>query len=133
MGFTRDRASSILAAQMANVYIGLSTTAPNENGGGFTEPSAGNGYERAEFLAGNMNTTIKAQITNEKIIFFNESVEGGYGTVTHFGMFSSKTGGAPFFTGVLKVPMTIPAGYVPIFRAHQLVIGLDKEVLEEYA
>jgi hypothetical protein len=132
MGFTRDRASSILAEQMANVYVGLSTATPNENGVGFAEPSASNGYERAEFGSDGMTTEIKAQIANKKIIFFNESIEGGYGTVTHFGLFSSKKGGTPFFTGELNAPMTIPAGYVPIFRAYKLKIGLDKDYLENY-
>lgn len=131
MAFTRAKASSILQNEIkSTVYVGLSTTTPTETGGNFTEPSSATGYARPLF--GTVDSSKQAQVANGAIIFFNETLGSGYGTVTHFGLFSSATGGTPFFTGELTSPLTIGAGYVPIFRARQLVIGLDKGALESY-
>lgn len=132
MGFTTSKASDILSSIFKNTYIGLhvGTTPPNADGSGFVEPHPSWGYERA--FIGTLNTSIAAQIANDNIIFFNESIGQGYGTATHFGVFSTKTGGTPFFIGELAYDMEIGAGYVPIFRAENLIIGLDKESLESY-
>lgn len=129
MGFTTSAATSILQNQIKNCYVGLSTTTPTAAGGNFSEPSASTGYERASI--GNLNTSISAQVANDAIIFFNETL-GSYGTITYFGLFSSKTGGTPFFVGELTDPLTIDTGYVPIFRAENLIIGLDKAALSTY-
>lgn len=138
MGFTTTKASDILSSIFKNCYIGLhvGSSAPTAAGQGFSEPASTTGYERSKI--GELNTTIDAQIANDKIIFFNESIGGGYGTVTHFGCFSDETGGTPFFIGELTndigvpTPMKVDAGYVPIFRAENLIIGLDKNGLESY-
>lgn len=129
-GFTRSKATSILLANIKETtYIGLSTTTPNEEGGGFAEPSGG-GYVRAKF--GEINTDIKAQIANKKIIFIFES-EADCGSVTHVGLFDVEKNGVPFLVAKLTAPITVGEGYVPLIRARKLVIGLDKEALEPYA
>lgn len=131
MPFTTSQATSILQSVIkSTTYIGLSTTTPTAAGGNFTEPSSASGYVRAKF--GDQDASKSAQIANGAIIFFNESLGAGYGTVTHFGLFSSASGGTPFFIGELDSAMSISAGYVPIFRKQQLVIGLDKDYLESY-
>lgn len=131
MGYTKDKASSILASDFnASTYIGLSTTTPTDTGGNFTEPSALTGYERKKLEE--MDTSIKGQIANAVQLAFNESIGAGYGTITYFGAFKSATGGTPFFTGALTTPQTVGAGYIPIFRKHQFVVGLDKGALESY-
>lgn len=131
MPFTTSQATNILKTAIPSTcYIGLSTTTPTEAGGNFTEPGSATGYARAQF--GNQDTSKSAQIANAAIIFFNESLGSGYGTVTHFGLFSSASGGTPFFIGALSPAMSIGSGYVPIFRKQQLVIGLDKAALESY-
>ena len=139
MGFTASKASDILSSIFSGTYVGLhvGSTAPSNDGNGFVEPSPATGYERSSI--GKLNTSIKSQVANDKIIFFNESIGAGYGTATHFGVFNSDAGGTPFFigelrdadTGVIK-SMTIGAGYVPIFRAEQLIIALDKAAVEYY-
>lgn len=129
MGFTTSAALGILKQQFSGVFVGLSTTAPTHNGGNFTEPGASTGYERAPI--GDLNTAKSAQVANDAIIFFNESL-ADWGTVTHFGLFTAKGAATPFFTGELTEPVTVGTGYVPIFRAQELVVGLDKEVLESY-
>ena len=133
MAFTRAKASSILQdAIKSTTYIGLhnGATAPTETGNGFSEPGSATGYARAQF--GTVDTTKQAQVANSAIIFFNETLGDGYGTVTHFGLFNSKSDTVPFFVGELTATMTVGAGFVPIFRARHLVIGLDKGALESY-
>lgn len=138
MGFTTSKASDILSSIFKGCYIGLhvGSSAPTDAGQGFSEPSSSTGYERSQI--GELNTSIQAQIANDKIIFFNESIGSGYGTVTHFGCFSDEKGGTPFFIGELTnesgvpTPMNVGPGYVPIFRAENLIIGLDKNGLDKY-
>lgn len=134
MPFTTSQATSILTSIIKSngTYVGLhnGASAPAADGSGFVQPSASTGYEKP--LIGTLDTSKVAQIANQDIIFFNETLGGGYGTVTHFGLFSSASDTVPFFVGELTTPLDIGAGYVPIFRAHQLVIGLDKGALESY-
>ena len=119
-------------------YIGLSTTTPDENGNNFTEPTIPEGavdeegvsittneYQRVH-LEDVIGTASNAIIKNTAIIFFNEAEHYGWGTITHFGIFTSKTGGKPIFWG--EVPaVEIPKNYIPIFRAGKLQVGLDND------
>lgn len=130
MPFTTSKANSILQSAIPSTcYIGLSTTTPTAAGGNFTEPGSAAGYARPQF--GTQDTSITAQIANGAIIFFNETL-ASWGTVTHFGLFTSASGGTPFFIGELTAAMSIGSGYVPIFRKQALVIGLDKDALDSY-
>lgn len=130
MPFTTSQATNILKSVIpSTTYIGLSTTTPTAAGGNFSEPDpATTGYARAKF--GDQDTSKSAQIANAAIIFFNETL-AAYGEVTHFGLFSSASADTPFFIGELNPSVTIDdKEYVPIFRKHQLIIGLDKDVLD---
>lgn len=130
-GFRTSESDSILKAKFtANTYVCLSTTEPADDGSDFSEPSFVVGYKRAKL--GEVDTTISRQIANKNTIFFEESIGAGYGTITHAG-FAVGESDAPFFTGALLAAKTVGAGYIPIFRAHKLVIGLDTEGLQEYA
>lgn len=128
MPFVLSKADSILKANITeSLWVGLSTTTPNENGGNFSEPSASE-YCRVQF-DDTFDTTVTAQVSNGKgILFYNETL-GSWGTITHFGLFTSKTGGTPIFWGKLTSNVAITAAnYVPIFRAGALKIALDREV-----
>lgn len=119
-------------------YIGLSTTTPDENGNNFTEPAIPQGatddegneikineYQRAH-LENVIGTADKAIIQNTDIIFFNEAEHYGWGKITHFGIFTSKTGGTPIFWG--EIPeLEIAKNYIPIFRKGKLKVGLDND------
>lgn len=134
MGFITSKATTILQAHIKNThYVGLSTTQPTEAGGNVSEPSAAAGYTRMPI--GALNTTKSAQIANDDIIFFNETL-ASWGTITHFCLYESETAATPYFWGELTTPVEITVEgdttYVPIFRAEALVIGLDKAVLETY-
>ena len=131
-GFTRAKATSILQAAIdASTYVALSTTEPTEAGGNFTEPPISTGYQRQKF--GPVNTTIGGQVANDEIIFLFEAV-GDCGSVTHVGLSdSSARGTGVFLMAELVAPLSITAGYVPLIRAEQFIVGLDKDELEAYA
>lgn len=125
--------------EKTHYYIALSTTTPNPNGSNFTEPSIPSGavdedgkpitvneYQRVS-LEGVMGSASNAIIKNSAIIFFNEAEHYGWGTITHFGIFTSKTGGTPIFYGELSSAVQIPQNYIPIFRAGKLQVGLDQD------
>lgn len=131
MPFTTSKAHGILQSAIPSTcYIGLhvGASAPSESGSGFIEPSSSTGYARVQY--GKQNTSKDAQIANDAIIFFNETL-AGYGTVTHFGLFENASDPTPFFIGEVIPNVTIDsAEYVPIFRRYNLIIGLDKAVLD---
>ena len=112
-------------------YIGLSTTTPTSTGDNFTEPSEANGY--AKVLIGNYNQSNTmlmeaasgGSISNtNSIIFFPEAL-ASWGTITHFGIFTSKSSSTPIMWGALSSSITVPSGYIPIFRAGALTVSLQ--------
>lgn len=133
MGFTVSKASDILKSTITSEhYVGLSTTVPNETGDNFTEPSGSAGYARSKI--GTLNTSIGGQVANNEIIFFNETLSS-WGTILYFGLFDRQSGGKPYLYGALTEPVTITVAgdtYIPIFRAKQLIVGLDKDELQSY-
>lgn len=112
-------------------YIGLSTTTPAANGDNFTEPASGTGYARV--LVGSysqsntqlMDAAANGSISNTNNIIFFPEATATWGTITHFGLFSSKTGGTPIMYGALSSSISVPSGYIPIFRAGALTVSLQ--------
>lgn len=98
----------------ATVYIGLMTAAPNPDGTGVVEP-VGNGYARVSRAN---NTTewpaAAARVkTHANDIVFPQAT-GGWGIITHVGVFDAASGGALKAYGALDSPRTIAA--TDIFR-----------------
>lgn len=134
MGFSYAAKNTILngmtgrsqyATLASTCMIGVGTM----EGDVFVEPDATTGYSRT--LLGNyqsadsksMGEPIQGNIKNTKIIYLPEAVSD-WGTITHFALFSSATAVEPIFTGELKNPIDITAGYVPIFRVGTLSITI---------
>ena len=120
-------------------YIGLSIKTPNPDGSNFKEPEIPDGatdddgnpittneYQRVH-LENVIGRASNAIIKNEAIVFFNEAEHYAWGEITHFGIFTSKTGGTPIFYGELSASKEIPKGYIPIFRIGKLQVGLDQD------
>lgn len=107
---------------LSTCYLALSTTPPNAAGGNFTEPAGSSGYARTLVGTSNSNSTwlmsepSGGTTSNIDIIFFPEAT-ASWGTITHFGLFDAKTGGNLMVYGQLTTPVTVPANYVPLFRA----------------
>lgn len=134
MGFSYNGKNQILNAMTGRIqYAAIASTCMigvgTMEGDVFVEPDTTAGYART--LLGNyqsadskcMGEPIQGNIKNIKIIYLPEAVQD-WGTVTHFALFSSATASEPFFTGELKAPIEITAGYVPIFRIGTLSITI---------
>ena len=132
----------------SGMWLGLSTTTPTlgESGiTGFTEPTDSE-YKRVPVGGGDLGSGLwcmgAAQggiIKNGKQILFpaaKKEADGGtgYGTITHFGIFESVTGGSPIYAGhlsevkngaIAETSITVAAGEVPVFYKNTLILGLD--------
>ena len=119
-------------------WIGMSTTVPTMSGSGtitnFTEPASSTGYRRSRLgINENQATYIMDEATNGSItngtnfIFFDEATagQGGFGTVTWFGLFSAENGGSPVLAGELTTPVTVNEGQVLIFRPNNLTVSME--------
>lgn len=137
MAFTTYGSTQVLSGligkgsgPLSNCYIALSTTAPNADGTNFTEPLSSAGYARS--IIG-LSSTSATQVmsspsggatSNTSIIFFPEAT-ASWGTVTHFGLFTSQTGGSLVLYGTLTNPIAVAANYVPLFRVGNFSLTLS--------
>ena len=137
MAFTNYGSTQVLngligkgTGPLSNCYIALSTTSPNADGTNFTEPSTSAGYARSIIgLSGTTATQVMSNPTagassNTSIIFFPEAT-ASWGTVTHFGLYSSQTGGSLVLYGTLTNPIAVAANYVPLFRVGNFSLTLS--------
>lgn len=117
-------------------YIGVSTTTPTKGSSisGFTEPATSTGYRRSRLGLKDtpatyiMDAAANGSITNgTNFIFFDEATagQGGFGTVTWFGLFSAASGGSPVLAGELTTPVTVNEGQVLIFRPNNLTVSME--------
>lgn len=103
----------------SEMWIGLSTTAPNADGTNVTEPSTSTGYSRMKLDT--LGEPVDGVVTNKANIDFNEST-ASWGTLTHFVIFDSKSGGKLLQYDRLTTPrsvetatiMTIKSGYLKL-------------------
>ncbi|MBK1883661.1 hypothetical protein JIN85_14665 [Luteolibacter pohnpeiensis] len=98
----------------ATVYLALYTAGPTDAGGG-TEVS-GNGYARASVTNNNTNfpgasAGLKA---NGAAITFSAAT-GAWGSITHFAIFDSSSGGNMLIHGALTTSKVVETGDVPSF------------------
>ena len=87
-------------------YVGLSTTTPNKNGTGTTEPSSSAGYQRVELSS--LSQPVDGEVKNTSPIEFPEST-ASWGKVTHYVIYDSPTGGNLCKAGALPEARTIDA------------------------
>ena len=120
--------NKLLGKENSNAcYIALSTTEPNIQGSNVNEPK-GNNYARASTkdCMGNVALTSDfstSEISNIREIHFQEAT-GSWGTLTHFAIYNSATGGTPLYVGALTEPITPTANTVPLIKVGQLKITL---------
>ena len=125
------RALSGKTTLLSSVYIGLSSTAPNVDGTGFSEPATGAGYARVLIgtLTGGgfnvMGDPVENETANEQIIFFPEAT-GNWGTMTHFGLFTSNDlNTKPIISGALTSSVSVPTNYVALFRVGNFQLSIS--------
>lgn len=104
----------------AGRFVALFTSAPNDAGGG-TEVS-GNGYAR-QAIASTPATSGAGLTENSAAITFT-AAGGGFGTVTHMGIFSAATSGNLLWHGALTASKTIADGDSLTFAAGDIDMTL---------
>lgn len=116
------------AAAPGTWYVGASTTTPNKDGTGATEPSGG-GYGRVPLTNNTTNwpaaTTSASGDTTKvnavKATFPNPT--GNWGVITHLLIFAAASGGTPRFSKELDQPISARAGNTPVeFDAGAIVL-----------
>lgn len=91
-----------------NVYVALFTAAPSDSGGG-TEVSGVN-YVRVDSGAFSTMTGVTSGTTsNTTEISFATAGAGGWGTVTHVGLFDASTSGNLLFHSALDISKLVEA------------------------
>jgi hypothetical protein len=103
----------------ADVYVGLFTTDPTDDGSG-TEVSGGS-YARtiATFAAPSNGSSS----TNADVQF--PQATGNWGTITHFGIFDAATTGNLLYHGILTAAKTIETGDVFKIASGNLTVTLE--------
>lgn len=108
------------------VYIGLSSNDPEADSGEFTELSGG-GYHRVLISVKNetypdvITSSTNRRINNTKQINWTKAT-ADWVDANGFGLFSSETGGTPFFYGKLSAPVSVSAGSVALFDPYAFII-----------
>jgi hypothetical protein len=109
----------------ATIYVGLSSTAPNETGTGITEPTGG--YARVAVTNNATNwpaTGTDGTKSNGTVISFPQATADWGAAVTHFFLSDSLSGGVLAY-GALGVAKTIGTGDTASFGVGSLTISLD--------
>lgn len=109
----------------ATVYLALFTAAPSDAGGG-TEVS-GTGYARKSVT--NNDTNFPAASSGVKSLNvetdFATAGSGGWGTVTHFGLFDAASSGNLLFWAALTASKAVAEGDIVRFAAGSLTFTED--------
>jgi len=109
----------------ANLYFGLSTTAPSFDGTGATEPS-GNAYARVTVANNKTSFTSAALgiITNAISITFPEST-GSWGTITYCLIYDASTAGNLMYYEALPVSRAVPTLTTVLFAVGALSVQMN--------
>ncbi len=105
-------------------YIGLSTTAPDANGGNVDEPSTTAGYKRVELTT--LSEPNNGVVTNQYAVNFDEST-ASWGTVTHFVIYDSPTvdAGNLLMYGELTTPRSVEASTIMTIKEGYLKLSVQ--------
>jgi len=129
--FSSDSATII--KETDTVYIGLCTSAPlkTENGTDIAAKEPTNGYERVSLqysplsLSPILEAVTFGDTENSQTVFFPIVRTGGWGTISHFIITDSKTGGKIMAFGSLT-PFTPAVDSVPLIRTAELTITFNE-------
>jgi hypothetical protein len=100
----------------ANLWCGLSTADPTDDGSGLAEP-VGDGYARVAITAATWDAASGGTKSNGAAITFPEATGDGWGEVTFVCIFNAESGGDLLFSTALDAGVTVSAGKVPRFSA----------------
>jgi hypothetical protein len=109
-----------------DIYVGLSTTAPADDGTNITEPSGGNGYARVQ-VTNNLTNWPAASggaKSNGTAVAF-PTATGSWGTVTHMFFSDAASGGSILGSSALTTAKTVDTDDTVTFAIGDLDITLD--------
>lgn len=104
------------------IYIALSTVDPTEDGSGMAEPS--DGYARIVTAPADWTVASAGAISNANEIAFAEA-SGDWGTITHFALFDTITGGVFLGYGTLDTAKAVTSGDTVKFPVGDLDVDLN--------
>lgn len=102
-------------------YLGLSSTAPELDGSGVTEPGAGTGYARVELTS--LSVPVNGVVTNNAAIDFAEST-AEWGTMTHFVVYDALTNGNLLMYGELSASRRVEAATIMTIKLGSLNLSV---------
>ncbi len=105
------------------IYVGLSTSNPQDDVSGLTEPNS-HGYARVQTDSADWNEASSGTVSNINDITYVRAT-GDWGTVTYFALFDAETGGNLLAHGQLSQAMAIGSSDTARFAAGELNISLD--------
>ena len=105
----------------SKVYLGLSSSAPDVDGSGATEPLASAGYSRVELNS--LDVPTNGVITNKSEISFPES-SASWGTVTHFVLYDAPVNGNLLMFNVLSQARRVEQATIVMVKAGSLKLTL---------
>jgi hypothetical protein len=100
----------------ANLWCGLSTADPTDDGSGLAEP-VGDGYARVAMTTATWDAASGGTKSNGAAITFPEATGDGWGTVSHVCIFDAATEGNLLFSIALDDDVEITAGKIARFAA----------------
>lgn len=102
-------------------YLGLSTTPIDKNGTGATEPSSSTGYKRVAITnsKSSFSQANNGELQNTITIEFPEST-ATWGTITHYFLADSLTGGQIRFYEAFTTPRQVAESSTVMFRPQTL-------------
>ena len=103
------------------VYLGLSSTAPQVDGTGVSEPLASAGYQRVELT--NLGEPVNGVVSNDGEIQFDES-SASWGIITHFVLFDSPTDGNLLMFNQLSQSRSVETATIVMVKTGSLKLTL---------
>ena len=95
------------------LFLGMSSTQPNLNGTGVTQPSSGTGYSRVKLTT--LSEPVNGTVSNTGAITFPEST-GAWGTMRYFVVYDSLTGGNLLMYDQLLEPRGVETSTIVLVR-----------------
>ena len=108
---------------LSHVYVGLLSSAPNEDGTSVSEPDSSS-YARIATNPLNWQMAIEGLMENASNIKFDMACEN-WGTMTHFALFDAASGGNILAFGSLSPSKTVNSGDIASFAPGDLIISID--------
>ena len=121
-----DHVTGKAAYTSPTVYVGLSSTAPAEDGTNVTEPSTGS-YARVTTAPGDWNVAAAGATSNQLALTFAQATADWLAgaDLTHLVAYDAITAGNPLFYGTLTVAKPVLNGDTASFPIGDIDITLD--------